>query len=200
MPARRRATERDRGRHSRPLYEGRRRPMTIELPESSAHQLAELFRSVPAAVCEPAGNCYYVSCIAGRGNNDERRSRQTAGTSSYHRRLDIRQAFRDGLEADPLRKSLDQGALRGSRARRDDLPPQARTRRVHTLSQTPGDRADARPGGQRRRSRRMAMAGDYIWRKPGSLHDNRSPGGAVLFAVYRKPNLYYSAAKETAGV
>ena len=45
----------------------------------------------------------------------------------------------------------------------------------------------------------MATAGDYVWRKPGSLHDNRSPGGAVLFAVYRKPNLYYHAAKETAG-
>jgi anti-sigma factor ChrR (cupin superfamily) len=45
----------------------------------------------------------------------------------------------------------------------------------------------------------VAMAGDYVWRKPGSLHDNRSPGGAVLFAVYRKPNIYYHAAKETAG-
>ena len=33
----------------------------------------------------------------------------------------------------------------------------------------------------------VATAGDYIWRKPGSLHDNTSPGGAVLFAVYRKP-------------
>jgi anti-sigma factor ChrR (cupin superfamily) len=45
----------------------------------------------------------------------------------------------------------------------------------------------------------IATAGDYIWRKPGSLHDNRSPGGAVLFAVYRKPNLYYEMAQETAG-
>jgi len=45
----------------------------------------------------------------------------------------------------------------------------------------------------------VATAGDYVWRKPGSLHDNTSPGGAVLFAVYRKPNLYYHAAKETAG-
>jgi anti-sigma factor ChrR (cupin superfamily) len=45
----------------------------------------------------------------------------------------------------------------------------------------------------------VAMVGDYIWRKRGSLHDNRSPGGAVLFAVYRKPNLYYHAAKETVG-
>ena len=45
----------------------------------------------------------------------------------------------------------------------------------------------------------IAKAGDYIWRKPGSLHDNTSPSGAVLFAVYRKPNLYYDTAKETAG-
>ncbi len=45
----------------------------------------------------------------------------------------------------------------------------------------------------------VATAGDYVWRKPGSLHDNRSPGGAVLFAVYRKPNIYYHAVQETAG-
>ena len=45
----------------------------------------------------------------------------------------------------------------------------------------------------------VATAGDYVWRRPGSLHENRSPGGAVLFAVYRKPNIYYHAAKETAG-
>jgi anti-sigma factor ChrR (cupin superfamily) len=45
----------------------------------------------------------------------------------------------------------------------------------------------------------IAMAGDYVWRKSGSLHDNKSPGGAVLFAVYRKPNIYYHTAKETPG-
>jgi hypothetical protein len=45
----------------------------------------------------------------------------------------------------------------------------------------------------------LATAGDFVWRKPGSMHDNRSPGGAVLFAVYRKPNIYYDATKETAG-
>lgn len=45
----------------------------------------------------------------------------------------------------------------------------------------------------------VARAGDYVWRKPGSLHDNMSRDGAVLFAVYRKPNIYYHAAKETAG-
>jgi quercetin dioxygenase-like cupin family protein len=45
----------------------------------------------------------------------------------------------------------------------------------------------------------VANAGDYIWRIPGSMHENFSPNGAVLFAVYRKPNIYYHAARETAG-
>lgn len=45
----------------------------------------------------------------------------------------------------------------------------------------------------------IANAGDYIWRIPGSMHENFSPGGAVLLAVYRKPNIYYHAARETAG-
>jgi anti-sigma factor ChrR (cupin superfamily) len=45
----------------------------------------------------------------------------------------------------------------------------------------------------------VAMAGDYVWRTRDSLHDNRSPNGAVLFAVYRKPNIYYHTPKEIAG-
>ena len=45
----------------------------------------------------------------------------------------------------------------------------------------------------------VATAGDYIWRKPGSLHDNRSPGGAVLLAIYRKPNIYFSPGGDTSG-
>jgi anti-sigma factor ChrR (cupin superfamily) len=45
----------------------------------------------------------------------------------------------------------------------------------------------------------IATAGDYVWRKPGSAHDNNSPGGALLFAVHRKPNIYYHTAKETQG-
>ena len=45
----------------------------------------------------------------------------------------------------------------------------------------------------------VANAGDYIWRIPGSMHENFSPEGAVLFAVYRKANIYYHAARETAG-
>ena len=45
----------------------------------------------------------------------------------------------------------------------------------------------------------IATAGNYIWRRPGSMHDNKSPSGAVLLAVYRKPNIYYHAAKESTG-
>lgn len=45
----------------------------------------------------------------------------------------------------------------------------------------------------------VAVAGDYIWRKPGSLHENTSADGAVIFAVCRKPNLFYDAAKEIEG-
>ena len=45
----------------------------------------------------------------------------------------------------------------------------------------------------------VATAGDYIWRKPDSLHDNRSPNGAVLLAIYGKPNIYYSKGGEISG-
>jgi quercetin dioxygenase-like cupin family protein len=33
----------------------------------------------------------------------------------------------------------------------------------------------------------VANAGDYIWRKSGSQHDNRSPSGAVILAVTEGP-------------
>ena len=45
----------------------------------------------------------------------------------------------------------------------------------------------------------VARAGDFIWRKAGSRHDNSSPEGAVILAVYRKPNLYYHAAGDSSG-
>lgn len=35
-----------------------------------------------------------------------------------------------------------------------------------------------------------AYAGDYVWRRPGSTHENYSDTGAVVFAVYRKPNMF----------
>ena len=33
-------------------------------------------------------------------------------------------------------------------------------------------------------------AGEYVWRKAGSLHENHSDTGAVLLAVYRKQNIF----------
>src|ERR1700722_405301 len=32
-------------------------------------------------------------------------------------------------------------------------------------------------------------AGEFVWRKPNSFHENHSDEGAVIFAVYRKPNI-----------
>ena len=46
----------------------------------------------------------------------------------------------------------------------------------------------------------VAKEGDYIWRKPGSFHDNTSDTGAIALAVYRKPNIFFHAATgESAG-
>ena len=38
-------------------------------------------------------------------------------------------------------------------------------------------------------------AGEYVWREPGSFHETHSDEGAVLLAIYRKPNIF----KNTAG-
>ena len=36
----------------------------------------------------------------------------------------------------------------------------------------------------------VCHAGEYVWRKAGSFHENRSDTGAVIFAVYRKQNIF----------
>ncbi|WP_417518781.1 cupin domain-containing protein [Minwuia sp.] len=41
----------------------------------------------------------------------------------------------------------------------------------------------------------ICKAGEYVWRKPGSFHETHSDEGAVLLAIYRKPNIF----KNTAG-
>ena len=41
----------------------------------------------------------------------------------------------------------------------------------------------------------ICKAGEYVWRRPGSFHQTHSDEGAVLLAVYRKPNIF----KNTAG-
>ena len=36
----------------------------------------------------------------------------------------------------------------------------------------------------------ICRAGEYVWRQPGSFHETHSDEGAVLLAVYRKPNIF----------
>jgi quercetin dioxygenase-like cupin family protein len=36
----------------------------------------------------------------------------------------------------------------------------------------------------------ICKAGEYVWRKAGSYHDNRSDTGAVILGVYRKQNIF----------
>ncbi len=38
----------------------------------------------------------------------------------------------------------------------------------------------------------IARAGQYVWRKPGSFHETYSQEGAVILAIYRKPNVFKS--------
>ena len=41
----------------------------------------------------------------------------------------------------------------------------------------------------------ICRAGEYVWREPGSFHETHSDEGAILLAIYRKPNIF----KDTAG-
>ena len=36
----------------------------------------------------------------------------------------------------------------------------------------------------------MCSAGEYVWRKPGSFHETHSDEGAIILAIYRKPNIF----------
>ena len=40
----------------------------------------------------------------------------------------------------------------------------------------------------------ICKAGEYVWRQPGSFHETRSDEGAILLAVYRKPNVFQNTA------
>jgi anti-sigma factor ChrR (cupin superfamily) len=39
-----------------------------------------------------------------------------------------------------------------------------------------------------------ARAGEFVWRKPGSVHETHSEEGAVILAIYRKPNVFQHSA------
>jgi anti-sigma factor ChrR (cupin superfamily) len=40
----------------------------------------------------------------------------------------------------------------------------------------------------------ICRAGEYVWRKGNSSHENHTDEGAIIFAVYRKPNIYHRSA------
>lgn len=44
----------------------------------------------------------------------------------------------------------------------------------------------------------VCRAGEYVWRRGGSYHENESAEGAIVLAIYRKPNIFqHSAGFET---
>jgi anti-sigma factor ChrR (cupin superfamily) len=36
----------------------------------------------------------------------------------------------------------------------------------------------------------VSNAGEYVWRKLGSFHEAHSEEGAIILAIYRKPNIF----------
>ena len=39
-----------------------------------------------------------------------------------------------------------------------------------------------------------ARAGEFVWRRPSSVHETHSQTGAVILAIYRKPNVFQHSA------
>jgi anti-sigma factor ChrR (cupin superfamily) len=39
-----------------------------------------------------------------------------------------------------------------------------------------------------------ARAGEFVWRRPESVHETHSEEGAVILAIYRKPNVFQHSA------
>ena len=40
----------------------------------------------------------------------------------------------------------------------------------------------------------ICRAGEYVWRRPGSMHETHSAEGCTILAVYRKPNIFRNSA------
>ena len=46
----------------------------------------------------------------------------------------------------------------------------------------------------------ICRAGEFVWRRPGSFHETHSDEGAVILAVYRKPNAFqHSSGQHSSG-
>jgi hypothetical protein len=39
----------------------------------------------------------------------------------------------------------------------------------------------------------ISRAGEYVWRRVGSFHETHSEEGAILMAIYRKPNVFQNS-------
>jgi anti-sigma factor ChrR (cupin superfamily) len=39
----------------------------------------------------------------------------------------------------------------------------------------------------------ICRAGEYVWRRVGSFHETHSDEGAVILAIYRKPNVFQNS-------
>lgn len=37
----------------------------------------------------------------------------------------------------------------------------------------------------------ICRAGEFVWRKPGSLHETKTDEGCTILAIYRKPNVFF---------
>jgi anti-sigma factor ChrR (cupin superfamily) len=46
----------------------------------------------------------------------------------------------------------------------------------------------------------IRRAGEYVWRRIGSFHETRSEEGAIILAIYRKPNVFQNSTGYTLGV
>ena len=45
----------------------------------------------------------------------------------------------------------------------------------------------------------LCRAGEFVWRRPGSMHETHSAEGCVILAIYRKPNIFRHSAGFTPG-
>jgi anti-sigma factor ChrR (cupin superfamily) len=43
----------------------------------------------------------------------------------------------------------------------------------------------------------ICRAGEYVWRRSGSFHETRSDEGAIVLAIYRRPNVFQDSAGYT---
>lgn len=45
----------------------------------------------------------------------------------------------------------------------------------------------------------ICRAGEFVWRRPGSMHETHSAEGCTILAIYRKPNIFRHSAGFTPG-